>query len=314
MNFRFYAWLDDLARDSRVHQATFKAAYVLARKADDKGRAWPSQETIRRDSGLSDNGVRKAVRQLMTLGVVNANRVIAGDKLPSGFPSTRTRFVYDLKSLSPAHSSGEHSSGEHSSPEQSEGTPLHRVKVSPAQSAGVCHDLTNDLANDLTKEEEQLSLLNSSSPPGKPKGRKTQEGSSDERVRVVAKKYLEVLGAVTGRSLRSVTNIAKPIRRRLMTGTPSWQIICVPILQSAINHKPMTELKNIAEVLLRDGEHAKAHSVYGTVGAKNWIDDAYLAADTLTLDRRLTDIAAHYGLTEDISRTGCRLTEASNEG
>jgi hypothetical protein len=131
----FYQWLDDLVGDKRVHSATFRVAYILARKADDQGRAWPDQELIKSESTLSDNGARKAIRQLAELGYIETKTVVAGDKLPSGFVASRTRLMYAIKSPpSPAQSSGEQSSpaqssGEQSSPAQSSGTPLHRVRL-----------------------------------------------------------------------------------------------------------------------------------------------------------------------------------------
>ena len=124
-----------------------------------------------------------------------------------------------------------------------------------------------------------------------------------------AKKYLEIFNAVFDRKCRNITATVPKIEARLKTGIwKEWQILCMPILQAAADPK-VRELNNFSpETLLRDGSHKRTGANGITYGAVDWMDRIYGMADTLHLNRRLSDIARHYSLIEKVKLTGAGVS------
>ena len=124
----------------------------------------------------------------------------------------------------------------------------------------------------------------------------------------LAKKYLDIFNAVFDCKCGARSIIEKKIETRMKDGTPPWQILCAPILQMAMDPLTKKNVRNFnPEMLLRTGNNKRTSENGVTHGATDWIERIYLSADQQHLDDRLTTIAAHFGLTADVEKTGCQL-------
>jgi hypothetical protein len=148
-------------------------------------------------------------------------------------------------------------------------------------------------------------------PAPTPKSKKSPKSPKiNGEITKTAERYLEIFNAVFDRRSKSLSIITPRIAQRLSEGVyKPWQIVINPILQSAHDHG-VKNLNNFGpEMLLRDGQHKRTGANGQTHGATDWLERIYSVADNLRLDRRLTEIARHYGVLEDIKRTGCAVVE-----
>jgi len=155
----------------------------------------------------------------------------------------------------------------------------------------------------------------SPSPLQKKKPAKTRGGGglSNEDMEI-ARKYLNIFNAVFDRRCKAVSITAKAIRKRIdQGGWEPWQILISPILQAA-NDCNVSKLRNFSpDMLLRDGNHTRTGADGRTYGGTDWLGRIYGVADTLTLDEKLSWIAALYGLVDDIKRTGASVQEGEQK-
>jgi hypothetical protein len=115
----------------------------------------------------------------------------------------------------------------------------------------------------------------------------------------ISRKYLDIFNAVFDRRTNAVSIVSSKIEKRLKDGVPEWQILSAPVILKAMDPK-FDKLQGFnAEVPLRDGKHPRT-TQYGTCGATNWIEKAFLSVDTVILDRRLTEIAQYFGIFDDL--------------
>ena len=135
-----------------------------------------------------------------------------------------------------------------------------------------------------------------------------------DKIKAITDRYLEIFNRTFNRRSGALTQTARRIEERLNEGIfKEWQILCAPILQKAYNPKTK-ETRNFApEMILRDGKNKRTNSQGVTNGATDWLERVYGVADTLKLDRELTEIARYFDLIDDIRRTGCEVTELNND-
>lgn len=135
-------------------------------------------------------------------------------------------------------------------------------------------------------------------------------GDGKSAAEETAEQFLAVFNAVFERRCGITKIVGSKIQGRLKGGLyQPWQIVIAPILQSAQDHN-VGRLRNFGpDTLLRDGSHPRTGSDGRTYGGTDWLERIFSAADTLRLDGRLTQIAEHFGLVDDITRTGAQITE-----
>lgn len=141
--------------------------------------------------------------------------------------------------------------------------------------------------------------------------KKRQRASSpviSEEDQKLALTFLKIFNAVFGRGCGDLKGAMKSIRHRMATdGYSDWQILISPIMECARDPN-VKDLKNFGPtMLLRDGRHPRTGRDGHTTGAVDWLERLYSVADTVRLDERLTAIAEHYGLVDDIKRTGAKV-------
>lgn len=142
-------------------------------------------------------------------------------------------------------------------------------------------------------------------------GARSSSKSSPLEALSLAKKYLDIFNAVFDRRCGARSMVERKIADRLENGTPGWQILCAPILQSAIDPNTSNVRNFGPEMLLRDGSRRRQGENGATYGGTDWIERIYMTADRKHLDERLTAIAAHFELTEHIRRTGATLADTT---
>lgn len=147
------------------------------------------------------------------------------------------------------------------------------------------------------------------------KKKKSQDAyQPSDKIRTIAERYLEIFNQTFNRRSGAVTQTAKRIEDRLNEGIfKEWQILCAPILQKAYNPKTKETRNFSPEMILRDGKNKRTNNQGVTNGATDWLERVYGISDTLHLDERLTQIAEHFGLIDDIKRTGATVTELDND-
>lgn len=150
--------------------------------------------------------------------------------------------------------------------------------------------------------------------PSLPSSKKKNDQKTTDKFEDLSVKFLSIFNAVFSRRARNASPTAAKIKSRIQDGVFSeWQILCAPILQFAADPK-VSKLNNFSpEMLLRDGKRPRTSSSGQTNGATDWLERVYGIADTLHLDERLTKIADHFGLIDDIKRTGATVTELNND-
>lgn len=147
----------------------------------------------------------------------------------------------------------------------------------------------------------------------------TKKTAEKSQIRNLSSRYISIFNEVFSRNVKAVSAVEPKIAARLSPKNPSvpvmasWQILCAPILQAAMDPNTGSVRNFGPTMLLRDGTHARTSENGSTNGATDWLSKLYLSADKLVLDARLTAIAAHFWLTEDILQTGAKLTPIEKE-
>ena len=96
MKHQFYKFSDEAAKCDKLHHASFRVAFCLARRADEDGFAWPSLKTIEEDSNVCIRAIPKCLRNLVDLGFVSILPICAGEEFPNGKKARRNRQIYRL--------------------------------------------------------------------------------------------------------------------------------------------------------------------------------------------------------------------------
>ncbi|MCK9556309.1 hypothetical protein M0R36_10960 [bacterium] len=170
----------------------------------------------------------------------------------------------------------------------------------------------NQALQPVTENNPSEQIRTDQNIPDQIKDKKNKKRASspvvNEEDKKLALTFLKIFNQVFDRDCGDLKGTTKSIRHRMTADDyAEWQILISPIMECA-RDPGVADLKNFGPtMLLRDGRHPRTGRDGHTTGAVDWLERLYSVADTVRLDERLTAIAEHFGLLDDIKRTGAKV-------